>query len=39
MTESTFFTAAFAIYFVAALFYLVFLFGKKAGRAKPRSPW
>ena len=34
MTESTFFTAAFAIYFVAALFYLVFLFGKKAGRAK-----
>jgi len=34
MTESTFFTAAFAIYFVAALFYLVFLFGEKAARAK-----
>jgi ABC-type transport system involved in cytochrome c biogenesis permease subunit len=34
MTESAFFTAAFAVYFVAALFYLVFLFGKKAGRAK-----
>jgi ABC-type transport system involved in cytochrome c biogenesis permease subunit len=34
MTESTFFTAAFAIYFIAALLYLVFLFGKKAGRAR-----
>ncbi|MHB8055113.1 MAG: cytochrome c biogenesis protein [Candidatus Aminicenantales bacterium] len=34
MTESTFFTAAFAIYFVAALFYLVYLFGKKTGRTK-----
>jgi ABC-type transport system involved in cytochrome c biogenesis permease subunit len=34
MTESTFFTAAFAIYFAAALFYLTFLFGKKPARAK-----
>jgi len=34
MTESTFFTAAFAIYFAAALFYLAFLFGKKPARAK-----
>ncbi len=34
MTESMFFTAAFTVYFVAALFYLVFLFGKKARRAR-----
>jgi len=34
MTESAFFTAVFAIYFVAALLYLAFLFGEKAGRAR-----
>ena len=34
MTESTFFTAAFVLYVIAALFYLVFLFGQKAGQAK-----
>ncbi len=34
MTESTFFTASFAIYFASALFYLAFLFGKKPARAK-----
>lgn len=34
MTESTFFTAAFILYAAATLFYLAFLFGQKAGRAK-----
>jgi len=34
MTESMFFTAAFVLYVIATLFFLVFLFGQKAGRAK-----
>jgi ABC-type transport system involved in cytochrome c biogenesis permease subunit len=34
MTESTFFTAAFVLYAMAALFNLAYLFGRKAGRAK-----